>query len=293
MNELYAINPKSLQRKVSEVRAILKEFGLSEGRFIAQYPSDWCADVLEQFPKGTKQRSDVSYLIRRCQDALLRIDGMYRFHKDWDENVLGLQNKSRKFEAIFSETERQGIRSIMVLLEDLDYELKSGREDFVAVNPESYARVCEPLFACSEEVVLHDYLFSLRYEDLKALDIGRMNVLKRLLEAMVRLGRVRRFLLIFNRDKFGDLLSDIVEKDLNTLSVECDPKSSVELLYDFDSMALNGGSRHPRCIFSVKGGLQFDQGFQIFRTAEKNLVRWMSKNTLEPFQKRYLPKFQW
>ena len=70
-----------------------------------------------------------------------------------------------------------------------------------------------------------------------------------------------------------------------------DQNKSIEIIYHFDREKFDGGSRHPRCIFSIKGGLQFDQGFQTFNTNQKNLIRWMSKMTLKPFQSRYIKYF--
>ena len=86
-------------------------------------------------------------------------------------------------------------------------------------------------------------------------------------------------------------MGEHVMSDLDSISAECDPSAQVELIYDFNEMGAEGGSRHPRCIFSVKGGLQFDQGFQVFKNGDKNLVRWMSAVTLRPFQQEFLRLF--
>jgi len=291
MNELYAINPRCLNISAHEVRLILRSFGLQEGRFIADFPDRWIDEVLSNYPHGTKQRSDMVCILQKIRDALQLLDSPYRYHKKWEENALGLQDQHRRFEEIFSDLDTDSIRDIRILLNSLDFELKDGREEFVAADPNAYARMCMPLFLCSEEIVLHDYFFSLRRADTGVIDSNRSSVLISFLKAMIDSRRVRRFLILFNEDRFRSAMVEHVESDLTAISAYADPDGRIELLYDFDSMGAEGGSRHPRCIFSVKGGLQFDQGFQVLKNYEKNLIRWMSAQTLRPFQEKYLKRF--
>ncbi len=291
MNELYAINPSCLDISAHELRLVLRSFGLQEGRFIADFPDRWIDEVLLNYPRGTKQHSDIVCVLEKARDALQRLDFPYRYHKTWEVNALALQSQRRRFEEIFSDRDAEAVRHIAVLLSSLDFELKDGREAFVTAEAEIYARFCMPLFLCSEEIVLHDYFFSLRRTDTGAVDSSRNLVLRFFLKAMVESRRVKRFLILFNEDRVKSVMFEHVESDLTAISADSDPDGQIELLYDFDSMGAEGGSRHPRCIFSVKGGLQFDQGFQVFKNHEKNLVRWMSAQTLRPFQEKYLRRF--
>jgi hypothetical protein len=291
VNELYAINPKCLNISAHEVRLVLRSFGLQEGRFIADFPDRWIDEVLLNYPLGTKQHSVMVCVLERARDALQKLDFPYRYHKEWEANALALQSQRRRFEEIFSDRDSETTRHIAVLLNSLDFELKDGREAFVTAEANVYAAFCTPLFLCSEEIVLHDYFFSLRRADTGAIDSSRNSVLSSLLKAMVDSRRVRRFLILFNEDRFRSAMVEHVESDLTAISAYADPDGRIELIYDFDSMGAEGGSRHPRCIFSVKGGLQFDQGFQVLKNYEKNLIRWMSAQTLRPFQEKYLKRF--
>jgi len=290
VNEVYAINPRSLRMPVHEVRMILREFGLMQGRFIAAFPNNWMLDVLGNYEVGSKQHADLIWLIDRCRDAFLQTTHIFRYNKSWDANALEFQKRVKLFEEIFSEETRGDIKSIRMLIEQIDFELKDGREDFINVAASSYASVCTPLFACSEEVVLHDYLFTLRTER-GYFDRDRVPVLESLLGEMVKTNRVRKFLILFNGPRFEDRLSRNIHDDLSHISKSHDPEGRIEVMYDFDSLEIKEASQHPRCVFSVKGGLQFDQGFQIFRTSPRNLVRWMSPITLRPFQEKYLRLF--
>jgi hypothetical protein len=290
MNEMYAISPACLNLSARDMRAVLKMFGLQEGRFVADFPKQWIGEVLSNYQRGTKQFADIAFLLLKAKDALVELDEPYRHHKSWEENVLEVQSHRRRFQEIFSDAETDTLRRIDVLVDSLDFELKDGREDFLLAEAQVYSQICRPLFFCSEEIVLHDYFFSLRREDNGSIDFGRLRVLKALLQEMVRIGRVKRFLILFNR-KFESMMGEHVMSDLDSISAECDPSAQVELIYDFNEMGAEGGSRHPRCIFSVKGGLQFDQGFQVFKNGDKNLVRWMSAVTLRPFQQEFLRLF--
>jgi len=141
----------------------------------------------------------------------------------------------------------------------------------------------------SEEIVLHDYLFSVRNDNGRP-DVGRIQILKGLIAEMVKWGRTKRFLILFNQE-FESEIGPLIDEEMERIQVEVDPKRELEVLTDFCDMVKGVPSQHPRIIFSVKAGLQFDQGFQVFKKNPKQLVRWVSDRILKPFQDQHLRRF--
>ena len=68
-----------------------------------------------------------------------------------------------------------------------------------------------------------------------------------------------------------------------------DPGCEVDFRYVLDDTNFPEASGHPRCIFGVRAGLRFDQGFQTLK--DKNLVNWLDNSTLKPFQLKLIPHF--
>jgi hypothetical protein len=66
---------------------------------------------------------------------------------------------------------------------------------------------------------------------------------------------------------------------------------SIDVQYRIDDGKFVKASKHPRCIFSIKAGIRFDQGFQEFKTNETNLIEWMTDISLKPFREKFLKEF--
>ena len=148
----------------------------------------------------------------------------------------------------------------------------------------------------SEEVVLWDYKFCTRFTDKfsdeERRDNYRLDVFREILATMLSVNRTRRFLLVLNKKEVDRFDIENIKKDLYDEKARVDPESKIEFQIDLDDGKYEGiSSGHPRCIFSMRGGLRFDQGFQVLRNVSGNLVSWMTDEALKPFRAKYIPKF--
>jgi hypothetical protein len=288
LNELYAVDPAIVDPR--RLRALLERFKATEGRFIGEFPSDWRVEVGKKLNENTIEDKQ---LFERFWNwsGLLGINERYSDKEGWVANAIRLKRDRRLFEMIFGETtSTDGSVTAIDKLVNFEVELKGSREAHISSNPDNYATVCWPLFVMSKEIVLYDYRFSTQFEykGVRKRDDKRLKVLGRLISAFASTGSSKRFLLVMN-EKHVEPFKDYLREDLTIAKRAGDPNREVDFRYVLDNTKFPGASGHPRCIFSVKAGLKFDQGFQSLK--DQNHVSWFDTNTLEPFQKKLIPYF--
>jgi hypothetical protein len=224
---------------------------------------------------------------------MLQIDENFSFGQPWIDNAIHVQKTKRIFEMILT-TKRVESLNLVELVDVLESHvvlIKDSREDYIKPNALDYSKACDPLFQISEEIVLYDYRFSTRYLSPNGLkrDWQRLNVLVEMLKGMIHYGKTTRFLIVFNKTAVVGI-EDKIQEDLDEVCSRAF-NHAIDLRYDIDDGKFTAGSKHPRCIFSVKAGLKFDQGFQEFKTNEANLVEWMTDISLKPFREKFLKLF--
>lgn len=300
MNELYAFDPELIN--VDRLKKLIQFFSLEEGRFVAGYPLNWKADVREKcLSRGTSlNQIETHRLFEKIVEWSGYMEVPAPFERgrgiSWLHNALRVNQRKKLFDRIFvgdeckNEEERVAKASHFF---DGEILISSGRQGWISPNAGDYAKVCHPLFSVSTEVVLYDYKFATRYVDKGGnarRDGYRLGVLESLVRSMVDMGRTKRFLLVMNEKHVGHL-DRYLEEDLSQVKKVADPECQVQLNYYLDDGAFKGGSSHPRCIFSVKGGLHFDQGFQTNIKNEANLVSYLTSEALRPLQEKLLSIF--
>jgi len=289
MNELYAVDPAAAAEP-RRLAALLEKFKASEGRFIGEYPSDWRSEVGKRLEERTIKDKELFERFRTWS-GLLGVNEPYVDKDGWVLNAVRLRVEGRLFEMVFGESSTpDGAVTAIDDLVNYKVELKNSRESFVSSDPSHYARVCRPLFLMSKEVVLYDYKFSTCFEHqgVKRMDNKRLRVLEKLISEIASTGVKKRFLLVMNK-KHVNSFRDYLAKHLSAVKRVADPESKVDFRYVLDDTSFPGASGHPRCIFGVKAGLRFDQGFQVLKV--RNLVNWLDNETLKPFQRKLLPHF--
>jgi hypothetical protein len=292
MNELYAIDPNAVTSP-NQLLGIIEKFRASEGRFVAKFPDSWLDEIRAKVSKGSLENTRITEKLKFWTNSLLDVKTKYR-SGDWLENAIQTQRDQQIFEMILT-TRNIDSKFIVELGDVIDrhlIDLKDSREAYVPANAKSYSKVCEPLFKISEEIVLYDYKFSTRFKlptgEIK-LDWQRINVLEEFMKGMVSQGITKRFLIMFNEKTAMDF-DDFIQTDLQEIASRFDPNNIIDVLYEFDD-GKSLDSQHPRCIFSIKAGLRFDQGFQEFKTNDSNLVSWMNDISLKPFRMKFLKHF--
>lgn len=300
MNELYAFDPESID--VNRLKKLINFFSLEEGRFVAGYPLNWRADVREKcFSKATSLNQLQGHrLLEKMAEWSGYMEVSNRFERgrgmSWLDNALNVNRKQKLFKQIFAVDEVQNEEAEVAKAADFfddEILIDSGRQGWISPNACDYAKVCRPLFMVSTEIVLYDYKFATRYVDKGGnvrRDRYRLNVLESLVRSMIEIGRTKRFLLVMNEKHVGDF-ERYLDEDLDLVNEVADPNGRLQFGYHLDDGEFKGGSSHPRCIFSIKGGLHFDQGFQTNINNEANLVTYLTGDTLRPLQKKLLPVF--
>jgi len=279
MNEIIGIDPVA-PSDIKDLKSLLEMFGLSNGRFIANYPADWeliLRQNLNQLKDIDKARA--TRLLDKHRDATLPVDGDYKRSKDWAANAVELQGKGRKFSEIYSTSDNPyKLPALEALLWDDDQSIPDGRGAHLPMTVESYRKAAKPLFLQSTEVHLIDSYFSLR-RDGGEKDFRRWKVLSGFFEEAKNSGRCTQFCMHVNGAKFP------TDSSINTLVLDLEQirdevnYPELELSYTVEEDKLHG-----RYLFSIKGGLQFDYGFDTdTRNLDKrNHIHWLSATELEP-----------
>ena len=300
MNELYAFDPELID--VDRLKRLVQFFSLEEGRFVAGYPLNWKADVREKCLSRATSLNQIQ--AHRLFEKIIEWSGYMEVPApfargrgiSWLHNALMANQKRKLFDRIFVGDECKNEETEVAKASDFfdgEILINSGRQGWISPNAGDYAKVCHPLFSVSTEVVLYDYKFATRYVDKGGnvrRDRYRLSVLESLVRSMIEIGRTKRFLLVMNENHVGDL-EQYVGEDLGRVIEVADPNRQLQFSYNLDDGVFKGGSSHPRCIFSIKGGLHFDQGFQTNINNEANLVTYLTGDILRPLQEKLLPIF--
>jgi hypothetical protein len=162
-------------------------------------------------------------------------------------------------------------------------DLPDARGDHVNAEINCYKRIISPLLLVSTEIHIQDMYFYF-WEIGKKL-FRRYEVLRMLISLASLNDRCERIVLHLNEEKFlSDALESRLQEDLLHALYECG-LSNVDITYTFEDRRLT----HGRYIFSIKGGLQFDHGFDIGGrdSSKKNHIHWLSHSELTPLWDRH------
>jgi hypothetical protein len=283
MNEIFAVDPNAPQ-DLKDIKAMFNQFGFENGRFIANFPNDWISLIcshIQHLKSIDKQR--FMRLIELHRDALIDVPLDYRRSKSWVENANNVKDTTRAISRILAtDPNSLGIETLQKFLWEDEIE-NSSRGAHISMTTEAYKEAISPLLRRSTEVHLVDPFFHLRDPDNGGIDRGRQTVLRQFLLEAENSNRCEIFKIHFKRHRhFSESRQESqIEDDLNEIVLDAKLK---KISLEF---TLNDDITHGRYFFSIKGGLQFDQGFQPLRE-RKNHVHWLSKSELIPLLNRYL-----
>lgn len=287
MNELYAIDPKAPE-DLKDIKAMLEQFGLSHGKFIANYPEDWTRMFNEhvQHLQGL-DRSRFVRLLDLHKDALIHVNLDFRRAKTWIENASQAKAARKGISRILAtDPNLLGIETLKQFLWETDSE-NTSRGAHIPMSTDAYCKAVAPLFQHSTEVHLIDPFFQLR-RPTGDIHIGREGVLRAFIIEAENSNRCEILKIHFNRLKDKNTNSPIplakqeaqILDDLNKIHDQIKP-TRISITFDIEDELFHG-----RYIFSIKGGLHFDHGFEPLRD-KTNHVHWLSKAELEPLLNRY------
>ena len=283
MNEIFAIDPRAPQ-DLKDIKAMFNQFGFENGRFIANFPNDW----LRLFCEHTQHLKDIEKqrfmrLVEIHKDTLLDIALDYRRSKTWVENANLAKDTSRSiYRILATDPNPLGIETLQKFLWIEDEENRS-RGAHINMTTDAYQKAVRPLLQRSTEVHLADPFFHLRNPEDGKIHKGRETVLRQFFIEAENSNRCEIFKIHFKRNKYvsESMQDQQIEDDLTELSVQVGVKK-LDIQY-----TVSENFSHGRYIFSIKGGLQFDHGFEPIRD-KTNHVHWLSRTELEPILNRYL-----
>jgi hypothetical protein len=170
-----------------------------------------------------------------------------------------------------------------LLLSTREDDLPDARGGHIIADIKSYEATINPLFLVSTEIHIQDMYFYFWVNNKKL--FRQYEVLRMLISLASSTDRCERMVLHLNEEKFfTDSLESRLQEDLLQARRESG-RSDLDITYTFEDRR----STHGRYIFSIKGGLQFDHGFDtdVRDPSKRNHVHWLSHSELNPLWDRY------
>lgn len=257
MNELFAADP-AICNHASELKLLLSSFGPYAGRYLANYPIDWTAQVESQFESlGEVEAAKVRTLLRRAKETLTLVTRNLHWNseQEWLENAAPLLDVVPKvFDGLVA---KQAAPPAIHQLDLLD--LPPTAEERIAGNATEYARVAKILLLHSPEIALVDPF-------LNPLKRSYNSVLKEIFGLAVK-GKSKKFLLwarasaVLSSGNQSVIKADL-EDVLNRLARQAGFKPGCEIEMILVEDEAQKTKMHGRYLLSIKGGIRLDQGFQ-------------------------------
>jgi len=256
MNEFYAVEP-SVFSNTAELKFFMEKFGPESGRYLRLYPMDW-RTLVERHLEGLRpiEEARVRSIINNAQKTMRLIYSPrlpYKQDKAWVENVIPLTETipPRVVEAYCAEPHEH---LAAVLMEDMD--LPPTAEEQIQSTPSEYVRVTETLLTESAELYFIDpYLNPCRRD--------RYTVLLEMFKCIAKSDKCQRIVLVA---RYDDVISKNNETDvalnMKKLKEISGLESKCELVLTLYDDCVSIDQMHPRYLFSIKGGVRLDRGFQ-------------------------------
>ncbi len=264
MNELFAADPGAFLHP-SDLRFALEKFGPEAGRYLGEYPSDWVLRVEQSVPAVSPvEQARISTCLRRAIERLKLIPNRsfpFDPRRSWEDNALELlKPQNRRFDAVI--VGHESGYSAALTLDSLD--LPPTAEEKIEGVPHEFVRVCKTIALFSPEIVMVDpYANPCKH--------NVASVLKPLLQQIGR-GRCERVLICARYDAvIGPQQStqDELRVSLRKLRSDAQLPLACSLEYALFEDSQSASRMHGRYIFSIKGGVRLDQGFQRLPSGRK------------------------
>ncbi len=287
MNDRYGVDPCAAST-VLELASLLRQFGPEHGRFIFDFPSDWCAQAGGRFPgAGDIQRARLTELLRRAKRSLLPTQARYSVDLPWAKNAERLTGVTGRIGPAGSRPPCRALEDVLIDPEALP----DCRGGHIPRTPAAYAEIARPLFQISRKVVLVDPHFHLRYrpEGLRETRPAYryVNSFKALIQA-AQAEKVEVFKLMVSpsRALINEDDGERFVTDLSAILSDADvPDDWVE--YDLLDEE-HSFDKHPRYLLGNECGLKFDWGFDVKNAKWTNHVEWVGRAALTPLLERFM-----
>jgi len=256
MNEFFTADPDCL-KSVGDLRYLFGLFGPYTGRYLAAYPTDWVSRVLDHFshlPDVEQER--VKTILRRAGEGASYLNNSslpWSSQVPWLANALSIKMSipPRIDEVISSANQTDALP-----FDDLT--IPNTADEKIEATPDGYVRIARTLISISGELFFIDPYLSPCRRDIRV-------VIEALLKKVVSCPKCRSVIFYARMSnvigksgfKWGEIVSTWIEL-LAGVKWKAD-RHFRYVLVDDDSAACK---MHGRYLFSVKGGIRLDQGFQ-------------------------------
>jgi len=264
MNELFAADPGVFLHP-SDLRFALEKFGPEAGRYLGEYPSDWISRVEEKLVAASPmEQARISTCLRRAIERLKLIPNRalpFDPRRSWANNALDLLTPpSPHINAVILGHEVSN--SAVHTLDSLD--LSPTAEEKIEAVPHEFVRVCKTILLFSSEIFMVDpYANPCKH--------NVVSVLKPLLQRIAH-GRCERVVIFARYDSVigaRQSTQDELRKSLAQLRADAHLPLTCSLEYVLFEDSQSANRMHARYLFSIRGGVRFDQGFQKLPTGRK------------------------
>ena len=284
MNDIYGIDPCA-PNNLRDLSHLVKIFGPSEGRFIADFPMGWSTEMHDHMKKVSDigQLAMVEAWLRLSKHSVLPVKARFKNSQSWQENAIALKDEVVK---LIGPAGRPAniVHPIDQMLVDPDA-FPDSRGGHLLRTSHSYVKAVRPILLGSPKIVLVDPYFSLRFKDKNGLwrDDRRCKFIELLLKESALARKVECFEIFTDTTKSVD--TDICLNHLKSIA-DAAGAGSMHLQVQILDKRLSTDS-HPRYFLGMASGLHFDHGFDIFDDGSTNHVEWIGKSALTPLLDRF------
>ena len=284
MNEVYAANP-SVIGSSADLRFLLSKFGPYAGRYLLKYPSFWHEQVLSDGLSDLEQER-IKALLRRAQEDLrfvARASAPWHETHTWDENITKLLIEGAALHQVIS---HRAPSTSFIRYDDFDPAPTA--EEQVLGTATEYARVSKTLLSFSPELHFIDPYINLEkeeyYEPLKAM----ISVAARgKCQALYIWARQKNLITQANQNTFLTAQQGALSRLKREAKCKDGTLVKMYLLEDESSEH----KLHARYLLSIKGGIRFDQGFQILRQSRTADISPIGQDLHHSLLERYKEAF--
>ena len=271
----FAIDPSQIN-DISHLRLIESRFGYEKGCLISAFPSDWLRHAITRLQtQQTTQIDKLTELLRYIAQKSVHKYGRQFAYKNWIESALE-SNAEKPFHRIIEPSQPRiatHLRSIFDL-EDTDFTLTANCN-----------RTATQISEASQELIVDAEKISI--VDAYA-DPSNKGYLKTIIAIASKSRKTQVELVIYSEEDRQSVDFEVRKVSLQGLSDQL--STNIKLTWCFLSDK-GTGFIHPRALFTAKGGVNFDRGFQepsdFAQKAAPNLLSILTKTQLEKFTLDY------
>jgi hypothetical protein len=293
MNEFFAADPMAVKSE-GDLRLLLRLFGPYAGRYLAIYPTDWIHQMEHLMSNARVIEGErIKALLRRAKERTVFVQRRSEFPwnptNDWLSNALRYVSLPGGFDGLISDSQASGAlvgdtQSNVYSMNNIE-EIPQTAEERILAKPAEYARAAKTLILISIELALVDpYLNPLKK--------STRDVLREIFNVAAK-GKARKLTLwarhsIVVGSKNPEVALSEVRDVLVKLVADADflPDCVVELVLVRDENSVE--KLHERYLLSIKGGVRFDQGFQVLPSGRKVTASPISRVVHEELAHQFL-----